>query len=148
MAVKKKAASKTSPVSVAAAKAAPVKSAAKQPAAPKKSAAKPASATIASATAPKAGTPKAASAPKSAAPKKAAPVPVKLTDRQQDLLKMIYQTSATGYLADKKAEVKTLDALANKKLIKKGAKDKASGHVRYHVSKAGEKFLSTASAPA
>ena len=151
MAVKKKAASKTPPTPASAAKAAPATVAATKPAAPKQSAAKtaaPAVPTIASATATKAGTPKAAAGKKAAAPKKAAPAPVKLTDRQQDLLKMIHQTSVQGYLADKKAEAKTLDALANKKLIKKGAKDKTSGHVRYHVSKAGEKFLSTATAPA
>jgi hypothetical protein len=52
-------------------------------------------------------------------------------------------TKESGYLADKKAEAKTLDSLAGKKLIKKGAKDKVSGHVRYHVSKTGEKHISS-----
>ena len=95
---------------------------------------------VKAATASKAGTPKAsASATKKAAPKKAATV--KLTDRQLDLLKTVHGTKAMGYPADKKAETKTLDALAGKKLIKRGAKDKASGLVRYHVSKAGEKHV-------
>jgi len=90
----------------------------------------------------------AATAKKTTAPKKAAPAAVKLTDRQLDVLKAVLGTKEGGYLADKKAEAKTLDALASKKLIKKGAKDKASGHVRYHVSKAGEKHVATKSATA
>ena len=100
---------------------------------------------VASGTTPKAGTPKAA--PK-AAPKKAAAAPVKLTDRQHDLLKTIHGAKESGYLAEKKAEAKTLEALANKKLIKKGAKDKTSGHTRYHVSKAGEKHIGSSTPPA
>jgi hypothetical protein len=95
----------------------------------------------------KAGTPKARAGAKKAATKKvvikkAAPA-VKLTDKQLDLLKTVRGTKDSGYLADKKAEAKTLDALASRKLIKKGAKDKASGHVRYHVSKAGEKHVAS-----
>jgi hypothetical protein len=135
MAVKKKAATKTSGASATKTKAAPKKAAKAAPAS------KPA---VASETTSKAGTPKAkAGAAKKAAPKKAAAV--KLTDRQLDLLKAVHGTKEGGYLADKKAEAKTLDALASKKLIKKGAKDKASGHVRYHVSKAGEKHVASAS---
>jgi hypothetical protein len=57
------------------------------------------------------------------------------------MLKTVHGTKDMGYPADKKAETKTLDALAGKKLIKRGAKDKASGLVRYHVSKAGEKHV-------
>src|SRR5215217_7362714 len=95
---------------------------------------------VKAATASKAGTPKASgAATKKVAPKKAATV--KLTDRQLDLLKTVHGTKDMGYPADKKAETKTLDALAGKKLIKRGAKDKASGLVRYHVSKAGEKHV-------
>jgi len=102
---------------------------------------------VKAATASKAGTPKAsASATKKAAPKKAATV--KLTDRQLDLLKTVHGTREQGYPADKKAETKTLDALAGKKLIKRGAKDKASGHPRYLVSKAGAKHLTSSSTSA
>lgn len=43
----------------------------------------------------------------------------------------------------KKAEQKTIETLLDKKLIKKGAKDKTSGNFRYTVSKAGEKHLSS-----
>ena len=110
--------------------------------APKAKAAKPA---VASDTASKAETPKAAApAPKKvAAPKKAA-APVKLTDRQLEFLKQIHGATE-GYMTAKKAEQKTLDTLLDKKLIKKGAKDKASGNFRYTVSKAGEKHLSSSS---
>jgi len=103
---------------------------------------------VASDTASKAATPKAApvAAAKSPAPKagakKAAVAAVKLTDRQLDFLKQIHGTKDSGYLLGKKAEQKTLDALINRKLIKKGAKDKLSGNYRYTVSKAGEKHLS------
>ena len=129
----------------AAAKKAPAKKAATSPkkaSAPKPKAAAPA---VATDTAAKAETPKAAAAPKkaaAAAPKKAA-APVKLTDRQLEFLKQIQGAKEDGYLTAKKAEQKTLDALLDKKLIKKGAKDKASGNFRYTVSKAGEKHLST-----
>jgi hypothetical protein len=102
---------------------------------------------VATETATKAETPRPRAAPKApapAAPKKAA-APVKLTDRQLDFLKQVQGAKETGYLGDKKAEQKTLEALLNRKLIKKAAKDKASGNFRYIVSKAGEKHLSTIS---
>jgi hypothetical protein len=116
---------------------------------PKKAAAakpKAAAPVVASDTASKAETPKASAAPKkaaSAAPKKAA-APVKLTERQLEFLKQV-KGAAEGYITAKKAEQKTLETLLDKKLIKKGAKDKASGNFRYTVSKAGEKHLSSVS---
>jgi hypothetical protein len=88
---------------------------------------------------------KGGTAVKQANAKKATAAPIKLTDKQLDLLKTVHGTKEKGYLADKKGEAKTLDALATKKLIKKGAKDKVSGVVRYHVSKAGEKHVSSIS---
>ena len=78
-----------------------------------------------------------ASAPKAAA-KKGAEAPVKLTPTQGELLKKIGGSEA-GYLAEKKAEQRTIDALLERKLIKKGAKDKASGNVNYMISSAGKK---------
>jgi hypothetical protein len=129
----------------AASKKAPAKKVASKPkkeAAPKKAKAAP---VVATDTATKAETPKPAAAPKApatAAPKKAA-APIKLTDRQLDFLKQIQGTKEAGYLGEKKAEQKTLEALLNRKLIKKAAKDKASGNFRYIVSKAGEKHLSS-----
>ena len=73
-----------------------------------------------------------------AAAKKGAEAPVKLTPTQGELLKKI-GGSETGYLAEKKAEQRTIDALLERKLIKKGAKDKASGNVNYMISSAGKK---------
>ncbi len=78
-----------------------------------------------------------AGAPKAAA-KKGAAAPVKLTTTQGELLKKIGGSEA-GYLAEKKAEQRTIDALLERKLIKKGAKDKASGNVNYMISNAGKK---------
>jgi hypothetical protein len=111
------------------AKAAPKK------AAPKKAAAKPAAKKAAKA-------PKAKGAAKTkAAPKKKA-APVKLTDKQADLLKKVADAKDAGYLGPK-GESKALESLQTKKLIKRGAKDKASGSYRYVVSKAGEKHVNT-----
>ena len=121
----------------------PVAAASKAPAPKAKKAASPA---VASDTASKAETPKPALAPKkapAAATAKKVAAPVKLTDRQLEFLKQIHGAKDSGYLLEKKAEHKTIEALINRKLIKKGAKDKASGHFRYMVSKAGEKHLST-----
>lgn len=134
----KDAAAKTAP------KAAVKKTAVKKTAAPKAE------------TASKSGTPKAATkkaapaakttaAPKAAAPKKAAPKKspaIKLSDNQAAMLNKIKAAPATGYIAEKKEE-KTIEALSNKKLVKKGAKDKATGKVPYSVTKAGEKHISS-----
>jgi hypothetical protein len=109
-----------------AAKAAPKKAAVKK-AAPKKAAVKKA--------APKAAEKK---APKKAAPKKKAAL--KLTDKQLDILKKVKEAKE-GY-SGAKAEGRILESLQTKKLIKKGAKDKASGVFKYAISKAGEKHLS------
>ncbi len=115
-------------------------------AAKKASASKTASTVIAETT-PKANTPQGADAAKAvpkALSKKAAvkeAAPVKLTERQHELLQAISAAKEAGYPNEKKAEQKTIDALVNKKLVKKGAKDKQSGHTRYHLSKGGEKFL-------
>jgi hypothetical protein len=120
----------------------------KTKAAPKKAAAKKkasAGSAVAETTA-KVGTPKATATKKSAkkaAPKKAA-APVKLSDSQKKLLDAIHATKDEGYIA-KKGEAKTLDSLSNKKLIKRGAKDKTSGSYRYTVSKAGEKHIGSSS---
>ena len=113
---------------------------------PKKAAAaKPKATTaVASDTASKAETPKAtASAPKKAAVPKKVAAPVKLTDRQVEFLKQIKGAADPGFMTAKKVELNTILILMEKKLIKKGAKDKASGSFRYTVSKAGEKHLST-----
>jgi hypothetical protein len=112
---------------------------AKKKAAGKKSAAK-------KETAPKKSTPTAAkaAAPKKAAPKKAAPI--KLTATQSDLLKKIGATGDPGYKSEKKAEQRTIDALQERKLIKRGAKDKTSGSYHYLISNAGKKHLDSGQA--
>lgn len=114
-------------------------------AAPKKAATK-SSATkgAAAATATKTGTPKKSAATSGGAAtkvkaKKAAPV--KLTDRQSEFLRTIHSAGEAGYKGDKKGEAKSLEALLGKKLIKRGAKDKASGHYSYSISKAGQKHI-------
>jgi hypothetical protein len=113
-------------------------------AAPKKKAS--AGSAVAETTA-KVGTPKATTTTKTvkkAAPKKAA-APIKLSESQKKLLDAIHAAKELGYLADKKGEAKTLESLAGKKLIKRGAKDKTSGVYRYTVSKAGEKHIGSSS---
>ncbi len=101
---------------------------------------------VASGTAPKVGTPQ-PSAAKATSPKpataKTAAAPVKLTERQLEFLKMIHGTKEPGFLVGRKADQRTIDALMDRKLIKKGAKDRESGNFRYSVSKAGEKHLTS-----
>src|SRR4051794_41615830 len=50
------------------------------------------------------------------------PAPVKLTDRQKQVLQKIQAAGPTGYEVGQKAEQRTLDALADRKLIKRGPK--------------------------
>ncbi|HEY2159067.1 MAG TPA: hypothetical protein VGH33_25790, partial [Isosphaeraceae bacterium] len=112
---------------------------------PKKKAAAKKSPKASAGTGTKTGTPKksAKGATKKVKAKKAASV--KLTDKQAEFLKTINSAGGTGYMGGKKAEAKALESLLGKKLIKKGAKDKASGAYSYSVSKAGQKHLSTSS---
>ena len=72
-----------------------------------------------------------------AAPKKA---PVKLNERQTDLLKKVHGAGEAGYHGEK-AEARTLEALRERKLVKRGAKDKVKGTHPYTASKAGTKHL-------
>lgn len=99
-------------------------------------------------TAAKAATPKARSTP-AAAPaggaKKGA-TPVKLNDRQREFLKKIKETGETGYSIGPKIEQRTINALQERKLVKRGAKDKESGSYRYSLTKLGEKNLTTSEA--
>jgi hypothetical protein len=80
-------------------------------------------------------------AAKKAVAKKAAP-PLKLSASQDEILKKIGSAGETGYTLEKKAEQRSIDSLLEKKLIKKGAKDKTSGSIPYHISSAGKKHLS------
>jgi hypothetical protein len=76
-------------------------------------------------------------APKKAAPKKAPAV--KLTDHQKKLLNDVAALKVSGVIGTK-GTAKMLAALLEKKLIKKGNKDKE--YFRYQITKAGEKQIS------
>ncbi|MBX6314192.1 MAG: hypothetical protein IRY99_14940 [Isosphaeraceae bacterium] len=89
----------------------------------------------------KAAAPKGGAGAKKAAPKKAAAV--KLNERQRDLLKRIQETGETGYEAAQKPEERSIQALIDRKLVKKGPKNKETGKLRYLVTKAGQKHLET-----
>ncbi len=111
----------------------------------KKTAAKPAAKKTTAKSAPAAAKTTTAKAATKAAPKKAAAKKapaVKITDKQRELLQKIASAGQGGYSSDSKPELRSIEALQTKKLVKKGAKDKASGKVPYSVTKAGEKALS------
>src|SRR4051812_36321443 len=93
--------------------------------------------------------PKKTGATKKAAPKKAvkkagAAAP-KLSSSQSDLLTRIGTAGDAGYRSEKKAEQRSIDSLQDKKLIKRGAKDKATGSYPYTLSNAGKKHLGSQS---
>ena len=83
---------------------------------------------------------KKSAAPKSAVKKKSA-APLKLTTSQSELLRKVGSAAEPGYRVEKKAEQRTLDALHERKLIKRGSKDKASGSYHYQISNAGKKHI-------
>ena len=94
----------------------------------------------------KSGAPKSSVAPKSpavktAAPKKSPAAAIKLTSTQTDLLGRVHGAGESGYLSGKKGEQRTLDALQERKLIKRGAKHKESGNYHYQVSSSGKKHV-------
>ncbi|GAC1464088.1 MAG: hypothetical protein NVSMB9_02360 [Isosphaeraceae bacterium] len=66
---------------------------------------------------------------------------IKLTAPQADLLSRVADSGAAGYLGNKKAEHRVLETLNERKLIKKGTKDKVSGHFHYQVSSPGKRIL-------
>jgi hypothetical protein len=80
-------------------------------------------------------------AAKKAGKKKASAAPVKLSTSQAELLRKVGGASEPGYRFEKKAEQRTLDALHERKLIKRGPKKKESGSYHYTISMAGIKSL-------
>ena len=66
---------------------------------------------------------------------------VRLTEKQQATLKAVADAGDAGYSVYSKTEARSLDALKTKKLLKTGAKDKATGIVPYQITKAGTKAL-------
>ena len=118
--------------------------AAPKKAAPKKAAPKKATAQTAAKTATPKKAATAAAAPKKAAPaaapkKKAAPI--KLSDKQTEIMNRIKTSGDTGYASAAKIEERTLEALKEKKLLKRGAKNKDTGKHHYMLTKTGEKHL-------
>src|SRR5438105_3178281 len=69
---------------------------------------------------------------------------VKLSDAQGRILSAVHQTKEAGYLGNK-AQAKSLDALLQKKMIKRGKKE--GDFFRFLVTKAGEKHVPAPSVP-
>jgi hypothetical protein len=87
-------------------------------------------------------------AAKAAAPQRAAKgeakkvaVAVKLNDKQRDFLKRIKDAGEPGYAIGPKIEQRTINALQERKLVKRGVKNKETGTYSYVLTKAGEKQL-------
>jgi nucleoid-associated protein YgaU len=103
-------------------------------------AAKPAEGPAKKAAAPKATKAAKAAKPAGAAPKKKAPAaPVKITDKQKELLTKIQGAGELGYKPEK-AEGRGLNSLKEKKLVK-GVRNKDTKEVHALLTKAGEKAL-------
>jgi hypothetical protein len=113
---------------------------------PTKAPAKDSAKTTKKKAAPKAAATK-ATATKKAAPKaaKAKAAPTKLSESQTEMLKKVHGSGEAGYTAAKQVEERSLTALLERKLIKKGAKDKASGKASHTVSTAGKKHIEKSS---
>lgn len=124
---------------VAVKKAAAKKVAAKKEAPAAKKSAPKAKATVTAAPSP---APATATAPKKkGAAKKASAALTKLSTSQSELLKKIGAVPEPGYKSERKAELRTIEALQERKLIKRGSKDKATGAYHYLISNAGKKHL-------
>src|SRR5208337_4105902 len=93
--------------------------------------------------------PKKKVAPKATAAKKAAPKKAagpKLTPPQITMLEAIAKVAEPqGFVAAKKPDQKTVDALLKHKLVKKGKKDDKTKNFFVMISLAGKKFLGTKS---
>ena len=113
----------------------------KDKAAPKKVAPK---ATAAKKAEPKKSKPAAKTTAKKASSKKAAAP--KLTPPQITMLEAIAKvTEPHGFIAAKKPDQKTVNALLKHKLVKKGKKDDKTKNFFVMISLAGKKFLGTKS---
>ncbi len=81
------------------------------------------------------------------APAKKKVAAVKINERQTEFLKKIKDAGETGFETANKNDLRTIEALLERKLVKKGSKNKATGQYRYLITKAGEKHLPAAPAP-
>jgi hypothetical protein len=113
----------------------------KAKAAPKKKAAGAKGKSASAAKKEKAPKKKSAAAKKAARKKSPKKSPAKLTAVQSDLLGKVHGAGEAGYPGDKKAEVRTLEALRERKLVKRGPKNKEKGYFHYMISNAGKKHL-------
>ena len=97
--------------------------------------------------APKAAAPAAKVAPKAAVKKVVAKkaTTVKLTPNHVKALHTVHGKGETGHTPEK-TEIRTLDSLVEKKLLKRGAKDKQTKLAPYHLTNLGKKHTSTPSA--
>ena len=82
-----------------------------------------------------------ATATKTAAAKAPAKKPVKLSDAQQKILLTIDAAGEKGYAPANKTELRSIEKLRELKLVKRGAKDKATGQYPYMTSATGKKHL-------
>ncbi|HEX8199643.1 MAG TPA: hypothetical protein VF590_04095 [Isosphaeraceae bacterium] len=105
--------------------------------------------TAAKSGAPQGKAPKeAAASTKGGASKKAAAAPIKLNDKQRELLGKVKEAGESGYAIGQKIEQRTITALQERKLIKRGAKNKETGNYHYLLTKLGEKQLTRPEATA
>ena len=65
------------------------------------------------------------------------PAPVKLTENQVKFLQTINAAGETGYEPKNKNEQRSIDAMATRKLLKRGTKNKETGSYRYLLTKLG-----------
>lgn len=100
----------------------------------------------------KASAPKAAKAPAAETSTKTKPVaktaakkPLKLSDAQEKFLVQIESGGDSGYTPSNKTELRSIEKLREVKLVKRGAKDKATGNTPYVITAAGKKHLSSKS---
>ncbi|WP_158633344.1 hypothetical protein [Tautonia sociabilis] len=101
----------------------------------------------------KAAAPKAANTPASDSSTKTKPAakapakkPLKLSDAQEKILGLIDAAGDTGYTPAQKTELRSIEKLRELKLVKRGAKDKASGSYPYMTTAAGKKHLAAKAA--
>ena len=85
-------------------------------------------------------------APAAPAPSKAGPV--KLNDRQREFLQKVKDGGTSGYVAARSVEQRTIDALAARKMVKKGARNKETGKTPYFLTKAAANHLPAPAAAA
>jgi hypothetical protein len=72
--------------------------------------------------------------------------PLKLSEAQGKILRQIEQAGEGGYTPAQKAELRSIEKLRELKLVKAGAKDKATGAVPFLTTAAGKKHLAASEA--